>query len=72
MAFATDTRHTGTGVAGYIDTLRANVAAWRSRRALFNQTYNELNALSDRDLADLGLARSDIGRIAREAAGITK
>jgi uncharacterized protein YjiS (DUF1127 family) len=34
----------------------------------YNLTFSELNCLSNRDLADLGLSRSDIPRIAREAA----
>lgn len=37
------------------------------RRLVYNQTVAELNGLSDRDLADLGLARANIGEIAREA-----
>lgn len=32
----------------------------------YNRTANELYRLSDRDLADLGLTRSDIPRIARQ------
>ena len=38
------------------------------RRRIYNQTVAELNHLSDRDLADLGLARANISDIAREAA----
>lgn len=41
--------------------------AYQRRRA-FRQTYDELNRLSDRDLADINLSRSDLGRIAWEAA----
>ncbi len=41
----------------------------RAYNAVFRQTWRELNALSDRELADLGLARSDIGYLSREAAG---
>ncbi len=33
----------------------------------YNRTVSELNHLSNRELADLGLTRSDIPRIAREA-----
>jgi len=33
----------------------------------FQATYRELDALSARDLADLGISRSDITRIAYEA-----
>lgn len=38
------------------------------RRAVHRQTLRELNALSPRDLQDLGLHKADIARIAREAA----
>jgi uncharacterized protein YjiS (DUF1127 family) len=33
----------------------------------YNRTINELESLSNRDLADLGIARVDIPRLAREA-----
>jgi uncharacterized protein YjiS (DUF1127 family) len=33
----------------------------------YNRTVSELNNLSNRELADLGLTRSDIPRVAREA-----
>ena len=38
------------------------------RRRVYLQTVAELANLSDRDLADLGLARANISDIAREAA----
>ncbi|MBC7477139.1 MAG: DUF1127 domain-containing protein [Pseudorhodobacter sp.] len=38
------------------------------RRRVYLQTVTELTNLSDRDLADLGLSRSNINAIAREAA----
>jgi uncharacterized protein YjiS (DUF1127 family) len=45
-------------------TLRRELRAAGVRR----RTARELCALSDRDLADIGIFRCDIGRIAREAA----
>ena len=39
-----------------------------ARRSIYRQTVNELNALSDRDLKDLGIHRLDIKRIAAEAS----
>ena len=39
-----------------------------ARRSIYRQTVNELNALSDRDLMDLGIGRIDIKRIATQAA----
>lgn len=40
----------------------------RARRAAFRNTVNELSKLSNRDLADLGIARSSIRRLAWQAA----
>lgn len=45
-------------------------AEFRRRRAINRalvQTRNELSALTDRELLDLGLLRADIDRVAREA-----
>ncbi len=47
------------------------VASWkaeRARRVIFNQTLGELRGMSDRDLADIGIARIQIEDIAFEAA----
>ena len=38
------------------------------RRKVYHATYYELSILTDRDLADLGIPRSDIRRLALEAA----
>lgn len=38
------------------------------RRAVYRTTFAELDALSDRDLNDLGLARYDIPAVSNEAA----
>jgi uncharacterized protein YjiS (DUF1127 family) len=40
----------------------------RAYNAAFRQTYRELHALNDRELADLGFVRGEIGGLAREAA----
>lgn len=56
------------GLAQRIAQLRARFAATRHRRAVYLRTHAELQALSDRDLGDLGFHRSEIGRVAREAA----
>lgn len=63
---------TGLGVFGqlslavtdFVERVRAGLA-WS---AAFRATYDELNALTDRELNDLGMTRSEITRIAREAA----
>ena len=49
---------------GIFARLRQSFADYREYLA----TYNELNALSDRELADIGLSRLNIRDIAREAA----
>lgn len=66
MAFFTDT-HTTTpglfaGLGAYFARLRRSYADARE----FRRTYNELSALSDRELTDLGLSRWDIANIARK------
>lgn len=46
----------------------AAIIAPLRQRAEYNRVYNELARCSDRDLADIGIARSDIPRIAREGS----
>jgi uncharacterized protein YjiS (DUF1127 family) len=46
------------------EVLRSRIAT----RQRYNRTASELNALTDRDLADMGIHRSDIERIARLAS----
>ncbi len=48
----------GTGIVG-------RLVSWFSRERQYRATYNELSALTDRDLADIGVSRSDIVSIAR-------
>jgi uncharacterized protein YjiS (DUF1127 family) len=54
--------------ADRVSGFRANLADKIAKRKVFLTTLRELQALSDRDLTDLGLSRSDIQGIAREAA----
>jgi uncharacterized protein YjiS (DUF1127 family) len=68
MAYATDTRSIGGTIAERIGRLRAAMADRYGRYALYKRTLGELQALSDRDLADLGVARADIETLARMAA----
>lgn len=46
------------------EVLKTRITAWKR----YNRTVSELNALSNRELSDLGLSRADIQRVAREAA----
>ncbi len=52
------------GLASMIETAKTRFARYRAYR----QTVNELSELSDRELADLGLHRSMIRRLAMQAA----
>jgi len=67
MALFTDTHGNGTGFTGAFDRARAALADYRVRRAAIRRTFNELHALNDRELADLGISRADIPHIARQA-----
>lgn len=69
MAFSTEIlSNTQSGLGARVNAL---IAAYQTRRAksrVFRQTFSELASLSDRDLADLGLARCEIRRVAWQAA----
>jgi uncharacterized protein YjiS (DUF1127 family) len=48
--------------------LYAKGAEWWQEHRAYNQTINELSALSDRDLSDIGISRADIPSIARQTS----
>ena len=63
------TRHTAADASGNALTnlfarVRSGLEARRVERAKRTQLMRELNSMTDRDLADLGLGRADIDRIA--------
>ena len=67
MVFASDIL---AGRAGEPSTLRSLIADLKKgmeQRAAYRRTVRELSELSDNALADLGLSRSQIALIAREA-----
>jgi uncharacterized protein YjiS (DUF1127 family) len=47
------------------EALKSRVSNWKR----YNRTVSELSALSNRELADLGIVRADIQSIARQAVG---
>jgi uncharacterized protein YjiS (DUF1127 family) len=49
------------------EVLKSRISNWKR----YNRTVTELQALTNRELADLGIARGDIQRVAREAARAT-
>ena len=72
MAFVNSTRAQNIGFADRLGTIAKSVKLALHRRRLFNQTVRELNALTDRELADLGIHGSMIKDIAKQAAYGTK
>lgn len=56
------------GLTGRVSAFFSDLGARMERRRVYRETYNELAALSSRELADLGIARSDVRNIAHEAA----
>ena len=46
------------------EVLKSRYSNWKR----YSRTLQELESLSNRELADLGISRADIGRLAREAA----
>ena len=43
-----------------------NISSWLSQREQVRRTRRELAALTDKDLADIGVSRCDIDRIAND------
>ena len=69
MAYATNNSTLrGSALGGRFSALLIDIQARLARRKVFKTTYNELSALSNRELADLGLNRSQLRRIAWQAA----
>ncbi|MBN2761251.1 MAG: DUF1127 domain-containing protein [Rhodobacteraceae bacterium] len=57
-----------TGIFARLKGLRDTLRTVMEQRAVYARTLQELQALSNRELADLGIHRSEIPRIAAEAA----
>lgn len=53
--------------ADAINNAFGDLRAGSAKRAAFRKTRNELSALSNRELDDLGLSRFDIDRVAYES-----
>lgn len=59
----------GTSFGQIIVDAFADIKAAYTRRATYSRAYNELYNMSDRDLADIGVARRSIRDIAMKTAG---
>jgi uncharacterized protein YjiS (DUF1127 family) len=68
MAYVSSHRASRHSIFEFAADIVASLKAERARRAVFNQTLGELRRMTDRDLADIGIARVQIEDIAYEAA----
>ena len=72
MSYATETRSAGASLANRFSAFRAALADRYAKYKVYRATLAELSALSDRELADLGIARSSIQSIATDAAEMSR
>ncbi|MGY3437944.1 MULTISPECIES: DUF1127 domain-containing protein [unclassified Marinovum] len=68
MAQALSNTSTGFNPASSLQSLVTALKTARARRAIYAQTFSELANLTDRDLADIGVNRSEIRSIAKKHA----
>ncbi|MDG1281485.1 MAG: DUF1127 domain-containing protein [Pseudorhodobacter sp.] len=68
MAYMNASRPAFAGLSDRFTSAWKLVREALHRRAVFNTTMRELSTLSDRELSDLGIARTMIRQIALEAA----
>ena len=68
MAYINANRAAHVSLADRFTGIVKSVKEAFHRRRVYNTTRNELAQLSNRELADLGISRSMISRIALEAA----
>lgn len=65
---ATSTLTSSVPLERFVHALVSAIFAPQRRRAKYAQTIREMAAYSNSELAEFGIARTDIPRIAREAA----
>ncbi|MBE0414012.1 DUF1127 domain-containing protein [Yoonia sp.] len=68
MTYQTETITGGFSFGDRIAALRTALTARRANHKIYTTTLRELQDLTDRDLADLGMSRSMIKSVALEAA----
>lgn len=68
MAYLTQTTAPTHSFSGRIQGALNNIKVAYKRHQIARETFHGLTELSNRELDDLGIARGDIGRIARESA----
>ncbi|WP_417597823.1 DUF1127 domain-containing protein [Pararhodobacter oceanensis] len=68
---ATDILHNqyhNTGIMASLRQFGERMRVKAQQNQAYRQVFDELSMLSDRDLADIGLSRSDITDVAKQAA----
>lgn len=60
------------GISSSVEHYRKQLRKWTKGRKIYRQTFFELSTCTDRQLNDMGIARSDIGRIAVEARNMAE
>ena len=68
MAYVSVNRIAGKSLMDRFFGLVESAASYFQQRRIYARTVAELNALTDRELSDLGIARISIREIAHEAA----
>ena len=68
MAYVASNRVSGFHFGDFFAAAVAGAKAVIARRAEYKRILAELEALSDRDLSDIGIARIQISDVARQAA----
>ncbi len=68
MAYASSNTVSGFSFSALLHKAAEGYKIARARRAVYARTYDELASLTDRDLSDIGIARSDIRELALQEA----
>ncbi len=68
MALASNRTSSASDVFALLGAPLLRLRTALGRRAVYQQTLRELQALSDRELADLGISQHNIRALAHEAA----
>ena len=68
MAYVNTHRESNGSVAGWFGDVLAKWNEARARRAIYVNARAELQSMTDRDLADIGVSRVQIEDLAHEAA----
>ncbi|WP_102110391.1 DUF1127 domain-containing protein [Oceaniglobus roseus] len=69
MAFANTLSTTRMTWRERLDGFRAARRERAAQYATYRRVHDELSAMSDRELADIGISRIEIGDVARQASG---